>query len=120
MSTATTIPERSAAVRNSIRLVKLCAVGVVGVLMLIGAAWWIGGPVIPARTLESLHGATRDDVLRFLGEPSEIQSQDDWIYDRPPTAGWVKISFGENWRVQHINDEQACPGLFDKGGSWSQ
>jgi hypothetical protein len=120
MSMETTMPKRSADVRNWIRLVKFCAVGVVGVSMLVGAARWIIGPVISARTLESIHGATRDDVLRILGEPSEMQSQGDWIYDRPPTAGWVKISFGENGRVQLINDEQACPGLFDNGSSWEQ
>lgn len=89
-------------------------------LIVCGAAWWIVGPVIPAHTLESIHEATRDDVRRILGEPTEIQSHRDWIYVRPPTAGWVKISFGENGRVQLINDEQACPGLFDNGSSWSR
>jgi hypothetical protein len=102
------------------RLLIIAATEVLlGTLILCGAAWWIVGPVIPAHTLESLHGATRDDVRRILGGPSEIQHCGNWIYDRPPTEGWVAISFGKDGRVRTINDEQACPEIFGSG-SWEQ
>lgn len=92
---------------------------VVGAIFLCWAAWMIVGPVIPAQTLKSLRGATQADVRRILGEPSEVQSDGTWVYDRPPTQGWVQISFDDDGLVQSVNDEQAMPEVFGSG-SWQR
>jgi hypothetical protein len=120
MNVAPTISERPNHVRKLTWLATACLVAFVGTLLLVEAAWSIVGPVIPPDTLKSLRGAMKDDVRRILGEPSEIQRDGDWTFVRPPRQGWVTISFDENGRVHLINDEQACPGLFDNGSSWSQ
>ena len=91
----------------------LCALGAVG------AAWLIGGPVIPASTLKDLRGLTHEEVRRILGNPCEDSSTHCWIYDRRPTQGWVEIQFNVEGRVDGVNDEQACPGLWGPSGSWS-
>lgn len=105
---------------NGRRWMVVAAIAVVaGALLVCCAGWLIVGPVIPARTLELLHSAPMDDVRRLLGDPSQIQDSGNWIYDRPPTQGWVAISFNENGRVRAIDDEQACPEIFGSG-SWEQ
>src|SRR5262245_10330216 len=75
MPSATTNPERVAAGRSGVLLVILG-----GVLSLVAAAWWIGGPVIPAGTLKALRGATKSEVRQILGKPSEVMPYGDWIY----------------------------------------
>jgi len=92
----------------------ICAFAVVG------AAWVIVGPVIPARTLTGVRGKTQAEVRYILGEPSEIQAGGDWTYDRWPTQGWVTIGFDERGRVISINDEQAIPGLWEEPSSWDE
>jgi hypothetical protein len=89
------------------------------VLGLVGAAWWIGGPVIPATTLKALRGATQADVRRILGDPAEVMSYGDWIYDRPLNPGYVAISFDDDGHVRSVNDEQADPVTFGSG-SWEK
>ncbi len=116
MPPLTTSLERTEPVR---KLPWLGAVIVVGTaaLLLVGAAWWIGGPVIPASTLKSLRGTTQADVRRILGDPSEVQANGGWIYARCLNPGRVQLYFDEAERVSGVNDEQACPELF-ACGSW--
>jgi hypothetical protein len=92
---------------------------VISALLLIAAAWWIGGPVIPASTLKGLRGATQADVRRILGDPSRVQADGEWIYARRLNPGWVQICFDGAKCVSGVNDEQACPEFFGSG-SWEQ
>jgi len=115
MSVAANSSERTEPVRKLIWLATACLVAFGAVVSLIGAAWWIGGPVISAGTLKALRGSTQADVRRILGEPNEIMHDGDWIYDRPPNPGWVAISFDEGGSVQSVNDEQVDPVLFGSG-----
>ena len=117
MPPATTNPERPAAGRKAVLLAIGCSVIIGGTLSLVAAGWWIGGPVIPARTLKALRGATRSDVRQILGEPSEVMPYGDWIYDRPLNPGWVAIAFDDDDHVRSVNDEQVDPVTFGSG-SW--
>jgi len=103
--------------RKVIRLGNVILKVFIGLLGLVGAAWQIGGPVIPAATLKSLRGATKSDVRRILGEPARIMSYGDWIYERPLNAGYVAIAFDSDDTVRSVNDEQAEPQIFGSG-SW--
>lgn len=119
MPAATTTPERNESVRKLIWRAKVCVTGFVGVFLLMRAAWWIGGPVIPASTLKTLRGATQSDVRRILGNPAEIMPYGDWIYDRPLNPGYVAIAFDDDGYVRFVNDEQADPVIFGSG-SWEK
>ena len=119
MAVASNSSERTESVRKQIWPATAGVVACGAVLSLIGAAWWIGGPVISARTLKALRGTTQADVRRILGEPNEIMPDGDWIYDRPPNPGWVAISYDEGGSVQSVNDEQVDPVLFGSG-SWER
>ena len=92
-------------------------IALLGMVLLGGGAWWILGPVIPAKTLRGLHGVTQADVRGILGDPTEIQEHEIWIYKRPGNPGWVEIAFDEDGRVWSINDEQVDPVTFGSG-SW--
>lgn len=92
-------------------------VALLGMFILCGGAWWILGPVIPAKTLVSLRAATQADVRRVLGEPTEVMEHGDWIYRRRGNPGWVAIAFDGEGRVWTINDEQVDPVTFGSG-SW--
>jgi len=92
-------------------------IGLLTMFLLCGGAWWILGPVIPAKTLFDLRGATQADVRRVLGDPTEIREPEVWIYKRQGNPGWVEIAFDASGRVWSINDEQVDPVTFGSG-SW--
>jgi len=117
MSTTPTISDRSNSVRKLVLIARACVIAFGGMSLLAGAAWWVGGPVIPAPTLKALRGSKQSDVRRVLGEPSNIMDYGDWIYDRPLNPGWVAIAFDEDGSVRSVNDEQADPALVGSG-SW--
>src|SRR5262245_45782427 len=71
---------------------------------------WCLGSVMFLDKLSSIRGASKNDVLRTLGKPSEVNKM-LWIYDRPLNRGWVEIWFDENEGVQNIIHEQEYPDL---------
>jgi hypothetical protein len=113
----TATPERMWSSRKIIWLGKVLRKFFIGVVGLVGAVWWIGGPVIPATTLKALRGKTQDDVRRVLGKPAKVMPYGDWIYDRVLNPGYVAISFDDDGQVRSVNDEQADPVTFGSG-SW--
>jgi hypothetical protein len=69
------------------------------------AFWYCAGPVIPQALLRRVvPGTPKEEIVRLLGQPSAVDNR-QWIYDRWANPGWVEISFGEDGRVQSVNDE---------------
>lgn len=66
-------------------------------------------PVIPAVKLSGLHGMSKTDVYKLLGEPTETIGRKQLIYTHPWRFGWVAISLDTNDRVSGVNDESAFP-----------
>lgn len=69
----------------------------------------VGGPVLSKKMLVAISGATKEEVLRRLGNPSDIVDDDVWVYSRLGNPGWVEVNF-HNGIVDHINDESSFPG----------
>jgi hypothetical protein len=63
------------------------------------------GPVVPYHLLRNIEGATKDDVVRILGKPSDGGATRTWIYTRWPNQGWVGVTFDDSGRVSEVNDE---------------
>jgi hypothetical protein len=79
--------------------------GVIVVTLMTVAAYSCVGPVISPRLLRQVEGATKEELVRMLGQPSQVMDYGDWIYTRWPNRGWVEIGFDENDRVLEVNDE---------------
>lgn len=119
---AVPIAERELSGRLSPRPIR-CLVpivfSIIGLVLICGAYWLVLGPVIPPGKLDGLREATRADVRRILGDPTEVHPSGNWIYMRLFNPGWVEIYFDHDGRVSVINDEQACPDLWGRG-SWQK